>query len=137
MTDIFTKKKRSRVMSKVARADTPYEILVRKFLFSKGFRFRKNYKALPGSPDIALPKYKFVIFIHGCFWHLHTCSAGRIPASNKAFWTEKLTNNKKRDQEKNKQLKKMGWRVIEIWECDLKTENQRMKTLNKLLKKIV
>lgn len=92
--DVFSKSKRSDIMSKVSGKDTKPEILVRKFLFSKGFRYRKNVKDLPGKPDIVLPKYKAIIFVHGCFWHGHeSCEAAKLPTSNIDYWTEKIASN--------------------------------------------
>lgn len=99
MSDVFTKQKRSQIMSKISGKETKPEILVRKYLFSKGFRYRKNAKELPGKPDIVLPKHKTVIFVHGCFWHGHEgCRKSQLPTSNIEFWTEKIGRNKERDQ---------------------------------------
>lgn len=134
--DIFDRNKRSEVMSKVARQDNPQEILVRSFLFNKGFRFRKNYRRLPGSPDIVLPKYKTAIFIHGCFWHGHSCRAGNLPKSNVEFWNNKITNNKKRDRKNNRLLREQGWRVIIIWQCGISNKINQQKVLKKLVKKL-
>lgn len=136
MPDIFSKRKRSEVMSKVSQKDTSLEIVVRKLLFKNGFRFRKNYSKLPGSPDIVLPKYKVVIFIHGCFWHGHICKAGRLPKTNIEFWAEKINNNKKRDRKKKYQLQKLGWRVISIWQCKLMSKKKLNKSFNQLLQKL-
>ena len=97
MSDIFSQTKRSDIMSKISSKDTKPEILVRKFLFSKGFRYRINVKTLPGKPDIVLPKYKTIIFVNGCFWHGHNCKKGKLPSSNTDFWKEKISNNKSRD----------------------------------------
>ena len=88
MSDIFSQTKRSDIMSKISSKDTKPEILVRKFLFSKGFRYRINVKTLPGKPDIVLPKYKTIIFVNGCFWHGHNCKKGKLPSSNTDFWKE-------------------------------------------------
>ena len=137
MTDIFTKEKRSDVMSKVSRHDTPQEILVRRFLFNKGFRFRKNYRKLPGSPDIVLPKYKTAIFIHGCFWHGHHCKSARLPKTNVEFWTVKIKSNKQRDKRKIKELRKLGWVVFEVWQCQLSSNSKQYRTLTNLSIKIV
>lgn len=134
--DIFDRSKRSEVMSKVARRDTPQEILVRSFLFNKGFRFRKNYKKLPGCPDIVLPKYKTIIFIHGCFWHGHTCKAGTLPKSNVEFWHNKRFNNKKRDRKTNKLLREQGWRIIIIWQCHISNKINQQKILKKVVKRL-
>ena len=90
MSDIFSQTKRSDIMSKISSKDTKPEILVRKFLFSKGFRYRINVKTLPGKPDIVLPKYKTIIFVNGCFWHGHNCKKGKLPSSNTDFWRKNI-----------------------------------------------
>ena len=133
MTDIFSKQKRSEIMSKITGKDTKPEILVRKFLFANGFRYRKNVKTLPGKPDIVLPKYKTVIFVHGCFWHGHNCKAGKLPETRKEFWKEKINGNIKRDKRNKLELEKSGWKVITIWQCELKNNEIRTKTLEKLI----
>lgn len=122
MTDIYSKNKRSRIMSKISGKETKYEILVRKFLFEKGFRYRKNDKRLPGRPDIVLPKYKTIIFIHGCFWHGHHCKAGKLPETNKEFWENKINSNIERDKNNQLILGKLGWKIIIIWQCELKNK---------------
>jgi DNA mismatch endonuclease (patch repair protein) len=130
--DIFSKSKRSEIMAKVSGKDTKPEILVRKFLFSKGFRYRKNVKELPGKPDIVLPKYKAIIFIHGCFWHGHeNCEAAELPTSNVEYWKKKVSSNKARDFQHIQQLQILGWNIITIWECELKVKNKdnRLKLL--------
>ena len=98
MSDIFSKQKRSEIMSKISGKETKPEILVRKFLFANGYRFRKNDKRYLGKPDIVLPKYKTIIFIHGCFWHGHNCLAGKLPETRKEFWKEKINGNIERDK---------------------------------------
>jgi DNA mismatch endonuclease (patch repair protein) len=134
--DTFSKSKRSEIMSKVSGKDTKPEILVRKYLFSKGFRYRKNVNGLPGKPDIVLPKYKTIIFIHGCFWHGHrNCEASQLPESNIEYWTKKISSNIKRDSQNKKTLKTLGWNVIVIWECELKTKN-RKKRLSSIVNKL-
>lgn len=111
-------------MSQVRSTDTKPEVIVRKYLFSKGFRYRKNYKNLPGTPDIVLPKYKIVIFINGCFWHGHEdCRYFVLPKTNTKFWLEKIESNKQRDYKKSSELHQMGWKTIVIWECQLKQGN--------------
>lgn len=111
-------------MAKVSSSDTLPEQLVRSFLFSKGFRFRLNDKRFPGKPDIVFPKYKAVIFIHGCFWHQHEgCSKSRRPETKKEFWNQKLDANIKRDNRNVEQLKTMGWRVAVVWECVIKKKS--------------
>ena len=123
-------------MSKISSKDTKPEILVRKFLFSKGFRYRINVKTLPGKPDIVLPKYKTIIFVNGCFWHGHNCKKGKLPSSNTDFWKEKLFNNKERDAKNSDLLVKLGWKVIIIWQCEISKIDNRTKILNKLLEDI-
>ncbi len=132
MSDIFTTQKRSEIMSKISGKETKPEIMVRKFLFANGFRYRKNDKRYPGKPDIVLPKYKTVIFVHGCFWHGHSCSAGKLPETRKDFWIEKINGNIERDKKNISLLKKQGWKVIVIWQCKLKNRKVRTTTLSKL-----
>lgn len=112
-------------MKKVPVEDSKPEILPRNYLFSKRFRFRKNDKRLPGSPDIVLPEYKTAIFVHGCFWHGHTkCKYAKLPTSNVNFWKTKIEANDKRDSKKVRLLKKESWNVITVWQCQLKTTKQ-------------
>ena len=121
MADNHSKEIRSYNMSRISSKDTKPEVLVRKYLFSKGFRYRKNDKRFPGKPDIVLPKYKTVIFINGCFWHKHEgCKYFVWPKSNVDYWYRKIENNVKRDIEDYKKLNEMGWNVIVVWECELK-----------------
>lgn len=109
-------------MSQIHSKDTKPEELVRKYLFSKGFRYRKNDARLPGKPDIVLPKYKTVIFINGCFWHKHEgCKYFVWPKNNAEFWKEKIEKNADRDDKNYKLLEKAGWNIIIIWECELKS----------------
>jgi len=117
MADIVDASTRSMMMSRVKGKDTRQEVEIRKRLFALGFRYRLHDKKLPGTPDIILPKYRAVIFIHGCFWHVHDCHLFRWPSSKKAFWKKKLSGNKKRDIENITKLMKLGWRVLVIWEC--------------------
>lgn len=119
-------------MSRIKCKDTGIEVAVRKRLFSLGYRYRKNDKRLPGKPDIVLPKYKTVIFIHGCFWHLHSnCKIARIPKSNTDFWIDKLNRNVEKDQKNRQQLEDAGWKVIIIWECEIEKE------INEVIQNIV
>ena len=123
-------------MAKIKQKNTEPEIIVRHFLYSKGFRYRINLKSLPGSPDIVLPKYKTVIFVHGCFWHGHTCKAGHLPTSNLDYWKLKIEKNIERDRKKNEELEMQGWNVIVVWQCEVKTlknRHQRLFTLNSYL----
>ena len=117
--DIWNKKKRSAVMAKIKGKDTKPEWIVRRYLFSRGYRYRKNVKGLPGTPDIVLRKYGIVIFIHGCFWHGHEVD-GTMPKTNREFWKNKIEGNKLRDKRNKEKLRKMGWSVIIVWECQLK-----------------
>ena len=130
--DVHDKETRSYNMSCIKGKNTKPEEMVRKFLFSKGFRYRKNDKRLPGSPDIVLPKYKTVIFVNGCFWHGHEgCKYFVWPKSNEEFWKNKIKTNIERDNKKIEQLEELGWKVIIVWECELKKKNYDF-----LLKKI-
>lgn len=135
--DIVSKEKRSFIMSKVPRKQSKQELLVTKFLYSNGFRYRKNYKSLPGSPDIAITKQKTALFVHGCFWHGHlNCKFAQKPTSNLNFWEKKIEGNIKRDVEKSKCLKELGWKVIILWQCQLKNKTLRKMTLAELLEKL-
>jgi DNA mismatch endonuclease, patch repair protein len=137
MADIFSKAKRSEIMSKISGKETKPEITVRKFLFSQGFRYRKNDKRLPGKPDIVLPKYKTVIFVHGCFWHGHqNCKKSALPQTNHEFWKNKIQKNIERDKSKQKELKKLGWKAITIWQCRIKNKTLFEKGMKKIVEKI-
>jgi len=119
--DVHDKKTRSYNMSQIKGKNTKPEETVRKYLFAQGFRYRKNDKKLPGTPDIVLPKYKTVIFVNGCFWHGHEgCKYFVWPQNNADFWKKKITDNIARDQTKHNLLRDQGWNVIIIWECELK-----------------
>lgn len=124
MTDIYTKDKRSKIMSNIGSISTKPEIIIRKSLFSKGFRYRINYKKLPGKPDIVLPKYRTVIFVHGCFWHAHpNCKDSHLPKSNIEFWENKISSNINRDKNNIEQLVDLKWNIIVIWECEIKKKS--------------
>ena len=123
--DVHDKKTRSYNMSQIKGKNTKPEEMVRKYLFAQGFRYRKNDKKLPGTPDIVLPKYKTVIFVNGCFWHGHKgCKYFVWPKSNPDFWKKKIETNISRDLQKIKLLQSQGWRVITIWECELNPTNR-------------
>lgn len=125
MADVHTPKQRSYNMSRIRNKDTKPEELVRKYLFSQGFRYRKNDVRLPGKPDIVLPKYKTVIFVNGCFWHKHEgCKYFVWPKNNADFWKNKIESNVTRDDKNYQQLKELGWKVLIIWECELKRSCQ-------------
>ena len=120
--DVHDTKTRSYNMSRIKGKRTKPEDLVAKYLFAQGYRYRRNVKSLPGTPDIVLKKYRTVIFINGCFWHMHEgCKYFVWPENNAEFWKEKLLANKQRDEEKIKQLTSNGWKVLVIWECQLKS----------------
>ena len=138
MADIMTPEQRSRCMSAIKGKDTKPEMIVRKYLFSKGLRYRLHVRSLPGNPDIVLPKYKTVIFINGCFWHGHEgCKFYRLPKSNVEFWESKIINNKNRDVLNEIKLEELGWRVIRIWECEIRRVQDRNQSLEKLYNQIV
>ncbi len=128
----FRKKKVSKAtsyrMSRITGKNTNPERYVRSILHKNGFRFSLHKKNLPGKPDIVLTKYKTVINVNGCFWHHHNCGRYKIPKNNRKFWLKKLQSNKKRDKTNNIKLKKLGWRVIKIWECKL----EKFKNMNLL-----
>ena len=120
-------------MSHVRGKDTKPEVMVRQFLFAQGFRYRLYRKDLPGKPDIVLPKYRTVIFINGCFWHGHSgCKYATIPEANHDFWLAKISGNIERDKTNYAKLYELGWKVVEIWQCELKPKF-REQTLNNLL----
>lgn len=122
-------------MSRIKGKDTKIEVEVRKYLFSKGYRFRKNDKRYPGKPDIVLPKYHVAIFVHDCFWHRHEgCKDATTQKTRTDFWLEKFDKNVKNDQIKQEKLRELGWKVIVIWECELKRSFQ--KTLDKVEKEL-
>ncbi|MDD2306075.1 MAG: very short patch repair endonuclease [Prolixibacteraceae bacterium] len=132
MADVHNKQTRSYNMSRIKGKNTKPEILVRKFLFSKGFRYRLHVKNLPGKPDIVLPKYKTIIFINGCFWHGHeNCKYYVIPKTRTEWWIQKIIDTQTHDQIAKQVLEKLGWKVIVIWECELK-KGKRTQTLNSL-----
>ncbi len=119
-------------MASIKGKNTKPEILVRKFLFAKGYRFRLHVCSLPGKPDIVLRKYKTVIMVNGCFWHGHeNCSKFRLPKTNTVFWTEKIRRNRERDRREELLLRVLGWHVINIWECEL-SPSKREATLANL-----
>ena len=122
-------------MSHIRSKNTKPEELVRKYLFSKGFRYRKNVRKLPGCPDIVLPKYKTVIFVNGCFWHKHDCPRFVWPSSNQEYWIPKITSNVERDERNYFMLRNEGWTVIIVWECELKkavTDARLEKLINEI-----
>lgn len=135
MADNHTKEVRSRNMSHIRSKNTKPEEKVRKYLFSKGFRYRKNDRKLPGCPDIVLPKYKAAIFINGCFWHKHDCPRFVLPSSNQEYWIPKIQRNVERDRKNQLLLLEDGWNVLVVWECELKKKTFE-DTMSNLIEKI-
>lgn len=127
MGDVMTPEQRHKCMARIRSKNTKPEIMVRKYLFARGFRYRKNVRRLPGTPDIVLRKYRTVIFVNGCFWHGHEgCRYSHLPKSNVEFWRNKIERNKKRDLRERVELRRMGWHVIQVWECQLKPKEREM-----------
>ncbi len=133
--DTFNKIKRSSIMSSIRDRNTQPEKKIRSILFLKGYRFKIHDKKLPGKPDIVLPKHKTIINVNGCFWHYHGCSRSNVPKTKTKYWLEKLENNKSRDSQNKRKLRKLGWKVIDVWECTLKRRNID-KTFDKLQRMI-
>ncbi len=117
MADVVDAATRSRMMSGIQSKDTKPELLIRKALHAKGFRYSLHPKRLPGKPDIVMPRWRVVIFTHGCFWHWHGCHLSKLPASNTDFWQKKLMGNQLRDEHVKQELVRLGWRIVTIWEC--------------------
>lgn len=138
MADVMTPEQRSRCMAAIKGKNTKPELIVRKYLFSRGVRFRLYVKSLPGKPDIVLPKYKTVIFVNGCFWHGHEgCRYYRLPKTNVEFWQEKISRNIERDLRTEAELAALGLHVIRVWECEIKSIARREETLESLYGRIV
>ncbi len=136
MTDVHEPEVRSYNMSQIKGKDTKPEIIVRKFLHSKGFRFRLHDKKLTGKPDIVLLKHKTIVLIHGCFWHGHQgCKYYVVPKTRTEWWLTKINRNREKDRESTKTLQKNGWSIITIWECELK-KDKRQKTFERLIEKL-
>jgi len=134
MADHLTKDKRSWNMSRIRSKDTKPEIIVRSLLHKMGYRFRLYRKDLPGKPDIVLPKYKIVIFVHGCFWHRHKgCKRCTTPTTNQKYWLPKLEHNIAKDKENRKKLKSLGWQSIIVWECEVKNKVKIAEKLHRLI----
>ena len=123
-------------MSRIRGTDTRPEVLVRSALHRAGFRFRLYTRCLPGRPDIVLPKYGVVIFVHGCFWHRHGCALSSEPATRRAFWQAKFDANVARDKRNARALRALGWRVLTVWECALRTKSGREKAIAMLVRRI-
>ena len=134
MTDVFSKEKRSWIMSRVKGRNTKPEVLVRSFVHRMGYRFRIHRRDLPGNPDIVLPRYAKVIFIHGCFWHGHKrCPRSKRPTTNVSFWNKKLDANKERDSRFLRKLRRLGWKVLVVWECEIKKPEKLLLKLERFL----
>lgn len=135
MTDRISAEKRSRNMSHIRSKDTSIELKVRKYLFSLGYRYRVNYKDLPGKPDMVFTKKKIAIFIHGCYWHGHNCKSrySHISKSNTDYWNEKIKRNQERDKRNIELLEKDGWKVIVLWECEIKEDFEKITLIREIL----
>jgi len=134
MTDVFSKKKRSWIMGRVKGRDTKPEILVRSIVHRMGYRFRIHCKDLPGNPDIVLPRHRKVIFVHGCFWHGHKgCPRSERPSTNKKFWNTKLDRNVERDKRLRRTLRRMGWKIFVVWECETRAPDTLLRKLGRFL----
>lgn len=137
VSDVLTREQRHLNISHIHRKDTKPEEIVRKYLFSKGYRYRKNDSRYPGKPDIVLPKYRTMIFVHGCFWHRHPeCRYVTTPSTNRDFWQKKFDQNVARDREVLEQLKADGWHVIVVWECEISRKADREERLQRLERQI-
>lgn len=131
MTDVFSKKKRSEVMSRIRSKNTAPEMVIRRAFHAAGFRFRLHDKRLPGRPDIVLPKHRVAVFVNGCFWHGHKdCKSFRLPKTNRKFWKEKIDSNRKRDDLNFRAIRKAGWKPLVIWECNIR--KNATKTFHKI-----
>lgn len=131
MADTVGRETRSRMMSSVRAKDTRLELEIRRHLFNMGFRYRLHVKDLPGTPDMVLPGYRSVVLLHGCFWHYHGCHLSSIPGTRSAWWKKKLEENARRDSQAVSELRKLGWRVLTIWECSVrKPKTNRAKALD-------
>jgi DNA mismatch endonuclease (patch repair protein) len=135
MADNLTPEARSQLMSRVKQKDTKPELVLRKALHAAGLRYVLHPRALPGRPDIVSPKYRTVVFVHGCFWHGHDCPAGSAPSSNTEYWTLKIAANRERDRRKESDLEEQGWRVLTVWECETKPASLQL-SVETLLKTI-
>lgn len=135
MTDVFSKDKRKWIMGRVKGQDTKPEILVRSLIHRMGYRFRLHRRDLPGNPDIVLPKHRKIVFVNGCFWHGHEgCARSKRPTSNEHFWTDKLDQTQARDQRYRAELVEMGWRILTVWECEIRQRDRLLATLEDFLR---
>jgi len=136
MADRLTKAERSALMARIRGTDTAPERLVRSALHRAGFRFRLHGAALPGRPDVVLPRHRVVVFVHGCFWHRHGCRLATTPATRVRFWRQKFERNVARDARNARALRRLGWRVLTIWECRLRTAAGRERTIATLVRRL-
>lgn len=137
MVDMLDRARRSERMSLVRQRDTAPELALRRGLHRLGLRYRLHAGELPGRPDLLLPRYGAAVFVHGCFWHGHGCRAGRRPTSNVDYWLPKIAENKRRDRRKADSLRALGWRVITVWECQLRRLAVRERTVVRVARRIV
>ena len=136
MVDVFTKEKRREIMASVKSRDTKPEKIIRSLVHRMGFRFSLHRSDLPGKPDIVLPRHGKVIFVHGCFWHGHArCRKATMPATNTVFWTEKIAKTKTRDTKAKRQLRRAGWQVLVVWECEIVRTEKLMRKLNQFFER--
>ena len=136
MADTISKAERSALMARIRGKDTKPEVFVRSALHRAGFRFRLYARGLPGRPDIVLPRHGVVIFVHGCFWHRHGCALASEPATRRRFWQAKFEANMARDPRNARALRKLGWRVLTVWECALRTKTGRERAIATLVRRI-
>jgi DNA mismatch endonuclease, patch repair protein len=137
MVDVVDKATRSRMMAGIKGKNTKPELLLRSELHRRGFRFRLHARNLPGRPDLVFPKYRTVIFVHGCFWHGHSCKVFKWPQSNKLFWETKILGNRRRDRQSIRQLVKAGWRVLVIWECQVSGKMAQARGIDKAVRFLI
>ena len=135
MADTLSTEERSRLMAKIKGKNTAPERAVRSLLHRAGYRFRIHVRGLPGTPDVVLPKYRAVVFIHGCFWHRHrNCKIATMPQSHKKFWSEKFARNVANDARHRRKLRRLGWRVVTVWSCQLRHPERVLAKIEKALK---
>lgn len=131
--DSFTKQQRSACMARIRSTNTQPELTVRRALHAAGYRFRLHRRDLPGKPDIVLPRHRLAIFVHGCFWHGHTCKDGRRPRSNEGYWNPKLDRNLARDARRRQELSELGWKAVTVWACTVKDVDEALRTVQEAL----
>ena len=136
MADVMNREARSRLMSRIKQRNTAPELTLRKGLHRLGLRYRVNVSGLPGRPDLVFPQYRVTLFVHGCFWHGHTCRAGRRPSTHTDFWSQKLADNVRRDRRKVTELRRLGWSVFTVWECKLKHAPDAVRSVERIARAI-